>query len=169
MIYFITTLSYNAYHLSKTAEMFQRENEASPNSICTAMRLLDITSLIMHELFSNIHNHFHPRPRIIDGGDRTCRLKNLNFSFSNGYRHRTSSIAGYWAETEVFGGPVLFARGESGTEVFRCLFTLLQHISLPPIPVLPDHHTSVAQRLLVLRMTLSPSSPRSKSRLTRPF
>lgn len=165
MIHSIIPLSYNAYYSSKTAEMFQRDNEASPDSICTAMRLLDITSLIMHDLFSNIHNQFHPRPRIINGGDRTCRLKNLNFSFSNGYRHRTSSIAGYWAETDIFGGPVLFARGESGTEVFRCLFTILQHISLPPIPVLSDHHLSVAQHLLVLPTTLSLSSPRSKFRL----
>lgn len=124
MTHSIIPLSYDAYCLSKAAEMFLRDNEASPDSICTAMRLLDITSLIMHDLFSNIHNHFHPRPKIISGGDRTCRLENLSFSFSNGYRHRTSSVAGYWAETDVFGGPVLFARGESGTEVFRCLFTL---------------------------------------------
>jgi hypothetical protein len=61
----------------------------------------------MHDLFSNIHKHFQPRPRVVSSRDRYCRLANQNFSFSNGYRHVGSRIVGYWAKTDVFRGPIL--------------------------------------------------------------
>lgn len=92
------------------------------------MTLLDITSPIMHDLFSNIHNHFHPRSKTLDGDDRTCRLQNLNLAFQRVTGTDYPALPRYRAETDVFGGPGLFARGESGTEVLHWLFVLVAYL-----------------------------------------
>lgn len=93
------------------------------------MTLLDITSPIMHDLFSNIHNHFHPRSKTLDGDDRTCRLQNLKLAFQRVTGTDYPALPRYRAETDVFGGPGLFARGESGTEVLHWLFVLVAYLA----------------------------------------
>ena len=66
--------------------------------------------------------------RVIDMGTRTIEmdstpaLKHLFFSFNymnvKDYPFGVSDMAGYWAEDRIFGGVVLFDRGESGKEVW---------------------------------------------------
>jgi hypothetical protein len=42
------------------------------------------------------------------------------------YPNGLAELAGYWAETQIFGGVILFDRGESGEEVSLSAATMLQ-------------------------------------------
>lgn len=42
------------------------------------------------------------------------------------YPNGLAELAGYWAETQIFGGVILFDRGESGEEVSLLLLTMIQ-------------------------------------------
>lgn len=41
----------------------------------------------------------------------------VNYAIPDRYPHRVADVVGYWAEDRIFGGVVLFGRGESGTGV----------------------------------------------------
>jgi hypothetical protein len=104
----------------KTAERFQTELQKSGgmNSALVARRALEIVSALMHDLASNIHRQIHPGgPPGSDYASEDARLEHRAYLYSSAYKHEEASIVGYWAETDIFGGPLLFAKGRDGTEV----------------------------------------------------
>lgn len=52
--------------LWQTAENFQAEMQLLSTSDLSALRLLEITSLAVHNLASNLYQHFHPNPEFYD-------------------------------------------------------------------------------------------------------
>lgn len=65
-------------------------------------------------------------------------LDHLFFSFPymnvKEYLYGASDMAGYWAEDRIFGGVVLFDRGESGKEVY------LPDLSIHVLPKVANHY-----------------------------
>lgn len=83
--------------------------------------------------------------RVVQMGERTIQMAsarpfehlffNRNYMNVKDYPFGISNMAGYWAEDRIFGGVVLFDRGDSGKEVrkysslFTCdILTMLNHI-----------------------------------------
>lgn len=89
----------------------------SPNSLTTARRFLEITSALVHDLASSIHHKLHPAPTKSQGHREDARLEHSAYLFANAYKHENASVVGYWAETDIFGGPMLFAKGQDGAQV----------------------------------------------------
>jgi hypothetical protein len=48
------------------------------------------------------------------------RLLHSYYSDYSDYQLGVADVVGYWSEAQVFGGVVLFNRGENGTEVLFC-------------------------------------------------
>lgn len=46
-----------------------------------------------------------------------CAFSNTEYRFHEQYPNGIADVAGYWAESKIFGGVVVFDRGPSGTEV----------------------------------------------------
>lgn len=46
-----------------------------------------------------------------------CAFSNTEYQFHEQYPNGIADVAGYWAESKIFGGVVVFDRGPSGTEV----------------------------------------------------
>lgn len=46
-----------------------------------------------------------------------CAFSNTEYQFDEQYPNGIADVAGYWAESKIFGGVVVFDRGPSGTEV----------------------------------------------------
>lgn len=113
------------------AQAVQGYRDAVPGSRQFDLRLLEITALTLHEMASQVSmqsdNGIHRRPPM--------QRKPLLFSYvepapppptdlfhpgymdHQEYPHGVASMVGYWAELAIFGGVVLFHRGESGQEV----------------------------------------------------
>jgi hypothetical protein len=93
------------------------ELESSSDSLSVAHWLLEIVSGLLHDITSNIHHRLHPAPQGPEAFCPDSRLEHRAYLFSSAYKHDMASVAGYWAETDIFGGPMLFAKGEQSTEV----------------------------------------------------
>lgn len=109
------------------------------------MRLLELLAVICHDIAVHLYNQYEgglrrPDPEAIH---RQIRVPDLppgitlapvkpkpaelfHSSYQNWeqYPHGLADIVGYWAEYRLFGGVVLFDRGESGSEV-RILYVIL--------------------------------------------
>lgn len=46
-----------------------------------------------------------------------CTFSNTEYQFYEQYPNGIADVAGYWAESKIFGGVVVFDRGPSGVEV----------------------------------------------------
>jgi hypothetical protein len=93
------------------------ELESSSDSLPTARCLLEIVSGLLHDITSTIHHQVHPTPLVLRKFCPDSRLEHRAYLYASGYKHSMASVAGYWAETDVFGGPILFAKGEQSTQV----------------------------------------------------
>jgi hypothetical protein len=82
-----------------------------------ARRLLEVVSCLIHDLASNIHHQIHPASLDFARSSEDARLEHCAYLYSTAYKHEKASIVGYWAETDIFGGPMLFAKGHDGLEV----------------------------------------------------
>lgn len=80
----------------------KEQKKKHPNKRSTARKLLPPASLFWHGAFRS-----HRR-----------------------YPNGLAELAGYWAENQIFGGVVLFDRGESGEEVSLLLLVTILQISL---------------------------------------
>lgn len=103
----------------QTAECFQQAADRSPKSdLSKALRFLEASSSLLHDIISNIHHHFHP-----DAGPNYrekihyWRLAHRCYTYGLNYKNSRASTAAYWAETLIFGGPVLFCRGKDEQQV----------------------------------------------------
>lgn len=93
----------------------------------------------MHDIASKIHADHHAPPadlekrkeiRVWDGSlyhnpDRRHNygpLHHYAYTWDLKFKHGVSSIVGYWAESMIFGGPILFKRAPDGTGVRSRIF-----------------------------------------------
>ena len=75
------------------------------------------SSSFLYDVFSNIHRHFHPIDEDFKQVIHYWRLIHRSYSNSTIYKNGDNSTVAYWAETLIFGGPVLFQRGEDKEQV----------------------------------------------------
>ncbi|KAK2752867.1 hypothetical protein FQN54_008020 [Arachnomyces sp. PD_36] len=120
----------------RAAGAFQELWEKNPQSVDAARRCLEIVSSVVHDITSKVYSDIHPHPATFEQPNKTpgctkevyrhtrecCpeygRLHNSRYRWYWSFKHNSSSMVGYWAETMIFGGPVLFARGREGTECY---------------------------------------------------
>lgn len=96
------------------------------------LRLLEITAASVNALAGIIYLAFHPdtelkppKPSIDEGFDYSFHHsdeQHVNFSLTHykdyeRYPFGLLNVVGFWAEDKLFGGVLLFDRGESGAEV----------------------------------------------------
>lgn len=99
--------------LPKVAQLYQN---AGVGSESFNMYLLELIAIAIHDTAGNLYTAFH-----LDGGpstpeDADVRKKSVPFStywFSRDdmYPKGIVDVVGYWAETHIFGGIVVFDRG----------------------------------------------------------
>lgn len=94
------------------------------------LRLLEITAASVHALAGTIYASGHMdmdiKPPEPEGGSHRLFHRNDGFyvnCYHTNYRHFEEypfgllNVVGYWAETEIFGGVLLFEREEEGSGV----------------------------------------------------
>ena len=93
-----------------------------------ALRLLEISAASIHALAGMIHASSHPgmnvfpnHPPAQGGGEFLGTQLNVDYHpdyvhFKN-YPRGLLDVVGYWAETQVFGGVLLFDRSDPGSQV----------------------------------------------------
>ena len=94
------------------------------------LRLLEITAASLHALAGKIFASFHPstelKPRkppdghyhAFHGTDRFyVDFFHVFYTQFEQYPFGLLNVVGYWAETQLLGGVLLFDRGDSGSEV----------------------------------------------------
>lgn len=125
----------------------QAFQDAPPNSDAFRLRLLELVARSIHCIATSIDKladkahvgDIREAIEFVEPGrdvhiedqilhlDSILALPHLFFSFpymhEKDYPFGISDMAGYWAESRIFGGVVLFDRGESGTEVRRFFST----------------------------------------------
>jgi hypothetical protein len=103
----------------KTAECYQQAvDNLSGTELARALRFLEASTSLIHDMISNIHHYFHPEDGTNDGQMiHYWRLVHRCYSYGANYKNPYASTAAYWAETLIFGGPVLFRRGENEQQV----------------------------------------------------
>jgi hypothetical protein len=94
------------------------------------MRLLELLAVACHDIAAHVYVNTQPGLRRA-GQSLEQRLAALNGRptdfLHRSYRHfqqyskGVADVVGYWAEYHLFGGVVLFDRGESGTDVSQFL------------------------------------------------
>ena len=95
-----------------------------------SLRLLEITAASLHALAGKIFAYFHPstelKPqkspeghyRAFRGTDRFyVDFFHVCYALFEKYPFGLLNVVGYWAETQLLGGVLLFDRGDSGLEV----------------------------------------------------
>jgi hypothetical protein len=83
-----------------------------------ALRILEASSSLLHDIISNIYDHFHPDADAYRGEMiHYWRLVHRCYTYGANYKNHHGSTVAYWAETLIFGGPVLFQRGEDEQQV----------------------------------------------------
>ena len=92
------------------------------------MRLLEITAASVHALAGIIYASFHPHTdinpkatgqiyRFTFTDDFYVKFYHTEYQKFPSYPFGLLNVVGYWAEYEIFGGVILFERGESGSDV----------------------------------------------------
>lgn len=124
-------------NVTKAADRFQKEVEREPGSISSILLCLEIVSSLVHDITSEVYQNRHEDPEVYEKRNETPGCENPvhntrccpeygrmhlpMYSWGDGLKNSWASIVGYWAESMIFGGPVLFARGSDGTEVSSIL------------------------------------------------
>jgi hypothetical protein len=88
-----------------------------------ALLYLEVVSSLIHDITSILYDHLHldREVRPTDPPTRDKELVHRDYSSAIGLKHNAASIAGYWAETSIFGGPIMMARGSDENEVGNSL------------------------------------------------
>jgi hypothetical protein len=90
----------------------------SKSDLNKALRFLEASGSIFHDVISNFYHHFHPDKGIdLSTMIYFWRLVHRCYTYGANYKNRHASTAAYWAETLLFGGTVLFRRGEDERQV----------------------------------------------------
>ena len=103
----------------QTADCYQQAmNDPSATELARGLRFLEASSSVIHDMISNVHHHFHPDAGAYNGQMiQYWRLVHRCYRYGGHYKDRYASAAAYWAETLIFGGPVLFRRGQDEQQV----------------------------------------------------
>ncbi|RFU28610.1 hypothetical protein B7463_g7714, partial [Scytalidium lignicola] len=98
------------------------------------LRLIEITAVACHEIAAhlfqsgdsfhkrNLHENWLAKESLGDGQKRfgsalpLVAFQHRSYRFPEQYPNGVSDMVGYWAESNIFGGVVLFDRGESELE-----------------------------------------------------
>ena len=95
----------------------------------SVLRLLEITAASIHALAGMMHASSHPNMDIFpdrlfttsqrDSRGKTCSSVDYNYDYVHfkNYPRGLLDVVGYWAETQVFGGVLLFDRSDSRLQV----------------------------------------------------
>ncbi|PGH01798.1 hypothetical protein AJ80_08965 [Polytolypa hystricis UAMH7299] len=97
----------------------QRFQDSQMFSSSFNMHLLELAAIAIHEMAGNLFAAFHPdgEPRSTDVGQQqfrpvnTISLSTMCYAVSGRYPRGSLDVVGYWAETHIFGGVVVFDRG----------------------------------------------------------
>ena len=154
-------------HLTKinSTQVAQNFQDAPSGSRENHLRLLEIAAASVHSLagmiYASGHKDMDLKPPEPSGGRH--RLFHTTDGFYVNFYHTAYqrfedfpfgllNVVGYWAETELFGGVVLFERGEEGSGV-RCFHWFLAK------PILTDTrsltHSFILKENLVLSSSLT--------------
>lgn len=82
-----------------------------------ALRFLEVSSSIIHDIIGGYYNQVYPNNHKSRDRVRIWRFVHTAYKFSGQFRNSYGSTTAYWAETVIFGGPVLFCRGEDEEQV----------------------------------------------------
>ncbi|KAI1911771.1 ADP-ribose diphosphatase [Ophidiomyces ophidiicola] len=101
---------------TKVAQQFQ---DSKVFSSFFNMHLLELVVIIIHEMAGNLFHKFHPNgePHTIDVNQKqfcpanSVSLSTMCYTVSGRYSRGVLDVVGYWAETHIFGGVVVFDRG----------------------------------------------------------
>jgi len=84
------------------------------------MRLLEMLAVACHDFAADVYNRNQPGLRAQERDaellDYPTYFIHEDYGFYLQYPKGKADMVGYWAESKLFGGVVLFDRGESGTE-----------------------------------------------------
>ena len=91
------------------------------------LRLLEITAAAFHALAAMLYHSFHPDIDLQPPYEITAFHASSHYyvdlyhteykDYYQRYPYGLLNLVGYWTETQIFGGVVLFDRGDSGEEV----------------------------------------------------
>lgn len=125
----------------KVAQHYQN---AVPGSDEFYMRLLEMLAVACHDIAGTVYLNTQPglRRKGYSNEQLAAALKHRptnfmheDYNFVEQYPKGVADVVGYWAEYHLFGGVVLFDRGESGTEVgiipVHCDCALTYLLSVP--------------------------------------
>ena len=89
----------------------------------------------MNTIAGTIYAFFHPntdiRPHASYGtADSYTEFYHLSYVLFDKYPFGLLNVVGYWAETQIFGGVLLFDRGYSGSKVSKDLRVLMWSLIL---------------------------------------
>jgi hypothetical protein len=96
----------------QAVDVFQMELQETQTSYASALRFLEVMSVVLHELISNLHRNLHSTPnKPLNSEEAGLRgIEHVSYPRVAYLRNKRDSAVAYWAEAEIFGGPVLFAR-----------------------------------------------------------
>jgi hypothetical protein len=82
------------------------------------MHLLELVAVAVHDMAGNLFASFHPDGEPLEQAYRTgsrrkdlISLSTMCYIRSDLYPRGVFDVVGYWAETYIFGGVVVFDRG----------------------------------------------------------
>lgn len=107
------------------------------------LRLLEITAASANALAGILYAYFHPntdtKPQNPPEGHRLAfhgtdsfyvDFYHSDYTEFNDYPFGLLDVVGYWAETQLFGGVLLFDRGDSGSEVAEFLLLFVPYVGV---------------------------------------
>ncbi|KAN0102212.1 hypothetical protein V8E51_012722, partial [Hyaloscypha variabilis] len=120
---------FNTYISQVDAKLAQAYQDAALGSREFYMRLLEMTAVACHDIAALVYENTQPglrqegqslEQRLALLGGRPTDFMHEDYYYFQQYPKGVLDVVGYWAEYHLFGGVVLFDRGESGTEASNC-------------------------------------------------
>lgn len=170
-------------HWLTSTKLIQKYLNAPLDSQAHTMRLLEITAASVNALAGMTYASSHPdtdiKPQEPRGGHLAAFHGTGRFYvdfYHERYRRLEQypsgllNVVGYWAETQLFGGVVLFDRGESGVEVgwHPWISTLFFHLETNPMLINARPTVPSFIRRIPHSSTMPISYRRNRSRASSP-